>query len=303
MSDYYKILGLEKNATDEEIKRAYRALSLKYHPDRNSDPSALEKFKEINEANEVLSDPEKRQQYDMGGGISMDAGGFPAEFHDINQLFNNIFGGMPGMGGGFQGMPGMGGPGIRIFTSGGNVFEQLNKPPPIIKKIDLSLEFAYKGGSIPIEFERWNVENGIRINEKKSIHLNIPPGLDNNDVIVLRDLGNSVNNQIKGDVKFCFEIMNNTPFIREGLDLIYNKKITLKEALCGIKFELIHVSSKKLSFDNTEQPTVIKHGYRKVIPELGMLKDGAKGNFIIHFEIVFPDSLNKEQIEKLREVL
>jgi DnaJ-class molecular chaperone len=293
MSDYYRILGLERDATDDQIKKAYRTMSLKYHPDRNSDPSASEKFKEINEANEILSDPEKRRQYDMGGGIQMDAGGFPAEFHDINEIFSNIFGGMPGMGG----------PGIRIFTSNGNVFEHFNKPPPIIKKIDLSLDFAYKGGSIPIEFERWNVENGIRIIEKKSIHLNIPPGLDNNDVIVLRDLGNSINNQIKGDVKFCFEINNNTPFIREGLDLIYNKKITLKEALCGIKFELIHVSSKKLSFDNTEQPTVIKYGYKKVIPELGMLKDGAKGNFIIHFEVVFPDSLNKEQIDCLREVL
>jgi len=112
--DYYEVLGIQKGATDDEIKRAYRKLAKKYHPDLNKEPGAAEKFKEINEANEVLSDPEKRQKYDQFGFAGVDpnaaAGGFgdmggfaSGDFGDLGDIFNTFFGG--GMGG----MGGMGG--------------------------------------------------------------------------------------------------------------------------------------------------------------------------------------------------
>ena len=147
MSNFYEVLGISNDATDEQIKKAYRKLSLQYHPDRNTDPSASAKFQEINEAHETLSDPAKRAGYDNAGNPMQ--GGI--QFHDINDIFNSFFGG-----------GGAGGPDIRFFHHGmpqqGNhpFFQNLAKPMPIVKNIKLTLEQCYFGGSIPIE-----VENGI----------------------------------------------------------------------------------------------------------------------------------------------
>ena len=103
--DYYEVLGLKKDATDADIKRAYRKLAAQYHPDVNHDPGAEEKFKEINEANEVLSDPDKRARYDQYGFAGVDpnfnpnAGGSPfggagfGDFGDLGDIFGSFFGG------------------------------------------------------------------------------------------------------------------------------------------------------------------------------------------------------------------
>ena len=116
--DYYEVLGLSKGATAEEIKKAYRKLAMKYHPDYNpGDKNAEEKFKEINEANEVLSDPEKRQRYDQYGFAGVDPsygagqGGFGGGFGgaggvDLGDIFGDLFGGgFGGFGGGSSRAP------------------------------------------------------------------------------------------------------------------------------------------------------------------------------------------------------
>lgn len=312
MQNYYELLGVESDASDEQIKKAYRVLSLKYHPDRNNEPGASEKFKEINQANEILSDPEQRRKYDMSGmnpnfNEHNDMGGFPggfpggmhAEFHDINQLFNNLFSGFPpGMGGFAGGFPG--GPNIRIFTNG---VEQIQKPPAIIKNIELSLDEVYNGTSTPVEIERWVVHNGIRIHEKELFQLHIPAGLNESETIVLRDKGNVINEQIKGDIKICIQTKPHNEFIRQGNDLIYKKKLSLKDALCGFNFTIRHLNRQPIICNNTSCIFVVSPGYKKVLEGGGMIRDNERGKLIIDFDVEFPQNLTEEQIMSLNMIL
>jgi DnaJ-class molecular chaperone len=291
MANYYEVLGVPNDASEEQIKRAYRKLSLQYHPDRNTDPSASARFQEINEANEVLSDTKRRAEYDNGGD-SMQAG---VQFHDMNDLFSTFFGG---------GMGGMMGPDIRFFHQGmpGQFFQNLNKPTPIIKNVKLTIEQAYFGGSFPIDVERYIITNNIRTDERQTLYITIPPGIDENEIIILANIGNTIN-QAKGDIKVCIQIENNTEFKRHGLDLIYKRTVTLKEALCGFDFEIKHINKKTLAFKNVTNAFIIKPGFRKVVPEFGFKRDNTTGNLVIEFDVSFPDQLTSEQIKVLSETL
>jgi len=216
----------------------------------------------------------------------------------------NMFFGMPGGGGGI--------PGIQIPTmfKGGNVHKIRNgvpvnimqKPVPIIKTLEISLDEAYTGCKKPIEIERWVQDNNIKHIEKETIYVTIPRGIDENEIIALRDIGNVLSETNKGDVKINIKIINNTSLIREGLNLIYNKTLTFKESLCGFTFDLPYLENKLFKINNNTG-VVIQNGYRKVIPELGMTRDEHKGNLIIQFNVVYPEKLTDEQIEKLTQIL
>lgn len=308
---HYDVLGVSREASAEEIKRAYRALSLKWHPDRcppEKKEEAQSKFQEIGAAYETLSDEGKRQQYNA----ELDGFRFGGHHHmggqeeDISNIINMMFGG--------AGMPfGMhfeGGPGIHVFHGQGmpgfpphNFFQQMHKPPPIIKQIELTFEQAYNGYTLSVNVEKWIVKNDIRINTIEPISINIPAGIDNGDVIVIRDCGNAISNELKGDIKFTVKVNPSPVFERQGMDLIHKRTISLKEALTGFSFELTHVNGKLLCLDNMTKRTIITPNYRKNIPNLGIMKDGNIGNLIIEFSLVFPENLTEEQIAKLSEIL
>lgn len=312
--NFYEVLGVSNEAGDGEIKKAYRSLSLKYHPDRNPSEEAKSKILWINEAYEVLSDPGKRNQYDMelkfGGQMPPGFGGGPFThmnsmdgFGDINNLFNMMFGGgMPG------GMPGGGGPGpeIRFFHGGmpgmpgQPMFMQ--RPEPIQKNVQITLQQSYSGVSIPLDIERIILQGNMRTTENETIYVTIPPGIDENEIVVLPDKGNIIHD-MRSEIRICMKITNSTEFQRKGLDLIYKKKITLKEALCGFSFELEHINGKRMCLNNTSNPTIIKPNYKKIVPSLGMNREGATGSLIIQFEVEFPDSLTPEQVEQLNGIL
>ena len=318
----YDVLGVPKDASETDIKKAFRKLSLQYHPDRNNEPGAEDKFKQINEAHETLSDSNKRQQYDMesnghpffGGGGGGGMGGPPGvEVHDVNEMLRHMFGGGAPGGVSFGGMPGAsefnvffgGPPGFGGPMGGGHPFfqQQMSKPPPIIKNLKLTLEQVYFGGNFTIEIEKWNVKNNVKIQETSSINVTIPPGIEESEVIVIRDAGNTIENQLKGDVKICISIESNSDFQRNGEDLVCRRVLTLKEALCGFKFDLKHLNGKTLAFNNITNINVIKPNYKKIIPNLGMNKNGKTGNLIIEFDVDFPESLTDEQIQVLTETL
>jgi DnaJ-class molecular chaperone len=311
MTNFYNILEVTQDADETTIKKSYRALSLKYHPDRNpNDPGATHKFQEINEAYEHLSDPQRRAQHDA------ELNGFPqgeihiAE-HDLGNIFNMMFaGGFPGM----PGMPGMP-EGIHVFHMGGggmqggggfgphHFFRQMQKPPSIMKNVEITLDQAYFGCTLHVTVEKWRIQGDLKINENEVVYLNIPPGADHNEVIIMRDCGNVAREDLKGDVKFIVSIKNETAFTRHGMDLIYKKSLTLKEALTGFTVEIPHISGKLLALNNKTNSTIIHPNYKKVIPGLGMMRDSNKGNLIIEFDVSFPSSLTPEQITALEQIL
>ena len=313
---HYDTLKVSKNATPDQIKKAYRTLSLKYHPDRNGNSQeATANFQKINEAYEILGDPVKRQQYDMGGqflGGGFDGGNVHFQHsagpEDIHNLFSMFFnGGMP-MGGmhTFHEVPG-GGHDAHFFQAtgfpggGGNFFQNLAKPPPIIKNIQLTFEQSFSGFSYPLEIERQN--HTTKQHEKETIYVSIPRGIDENEIIIVKDKGHFINDAIRGDVKITIQLINNNLFKRYGLDLIYKKKISLKESLCGFSFEITHLNSKVLYLNNNTNRTIIKPNYKKLLPGMGFIRETNKGNLIIEFEIEFPDSLTEEQINEIEKIL
>jgi len=305
---YYDILGISKDANESEIKKAFRALSLKYHPDRNQNEDTTEQFQKIGEAYEVLSDPEKRSQYEnelngMPFGMPFSHMDSMNEFNDLNNIFNMMFNGMggPGMGG-----PGMGGPGIRIFHSGmgggPQFFQQFQKPSAISKTVNISLNQCYDGGVIPVEIDRFVVNNGIKYTEKVGLNVPIPKGIHEKDGILIEGEGNSIND-LKGDIKLSFKIEEHPIFKRREGDLIYKKKISLKEALCGFSFELQHLNGKMLFLNNKSNRTIITPDTKKTIPNLGIEYEGKTGNLIIEFNIDFPINLSEEQMNVISSVL
>jgi DnaJ family protein B protein 4 len=320
MKNYYEILGVGQDASETEIKKAFRTLSLKLHPDRNPDPEATTQFQYINEAYENLSDSEKRKQHDhelkYGEGNINPFQGMD-EFNDINNIFNMMFGGggfggihkMHSMGE-MNGMPGM--PGVRIFHNGpggfhaefSTSFNSRPQPPsPINKVVEITLEQCFQGVSLPVEIEKWTIINNMKINEIETVIINMPPGIDENDTLVIKGKGNVINDDLKGDLHIKVKINNNSIFKRQGLDLFLQKNLSLKEALCGFSFDIPHFNGKLLCLNNMNNPTVIKPDYKRVVPNLGMTRENATGNLIIEFIVQFPENLSTEQISALKEIL
>ena len=316
---YYDVLEVDKKASDGEIKRAYRQKSLHYHPDRNPSLDASDKMQQINEAYTVLSDKSKRRQYDLeqelgnnpfsffsqAAGMPFSHGPTSDESHqEINELFSTLFGNMinPNMG---QEMPN-----VRIFHGGipsEHLFRkptnQYSKPEPLTIPVNITLEQAYYGCTIPVNIDRWIMIGETKINEEETTYVNIYEGIDDNEMITLEQKGNVTSEQVKGDVKIAVHIENNSCFQRSGLDLLYNKTISLKEALCGFSFDLEHINNKKLAFNNKSNISVIKPNYRKKIPNMGMKRNDNVGNLIVTFQIDFPDKLTSEQQETLSNIL
>ena len=307
---FYDILGVSKNATTEQIKKEFRKLSLKYHPDKpNGDE---EKFKEINEAYQTLSNDEKRRQYDnknpgnyfnrnnrggfnhpmysSGGGFNgypmndmfssmFNHGNFP--FHFSNDMNNNA--------------------NIKIFRNGVEVNNKNIIPETINTNIKITMKQSYEGVSIPLDISRTIIRNQEKTKENESIYVEIPKGVGNNETIVMKNLGNIINEQ-KSDLKIKIILESTNEFERDGLDIIYKKNISLKEALCGFSFNLSFINGKIYTINNNSG-NIIYPGYLKELPNMGFTRGNNTGKLIIKFSISFPEKIDKENIEKLKDLL
>ena len=176
------------------------------------------------------------------------------------------------------------------------------KPSPIVKTVAITLEQAFMGCNQPIDIERIIYEGRTRRLEREVMYVPIPSGVDNNEITIIKDKGNVSQHGVKGDVKVVINLINNTDFKRDGLNLIYKKKISLKDALCGFKFNLKYINGKTFKINNAPG-NIINPNFNKEIPNLGLVRDNHKGNLIIDFEIEFPETLSGKQREELSKIL
>lgn len=266
---YYKILNVQENASIDEIKKNYRKLSLEFHPDRPN--GNAEKFKQINEAYETLSNPQTRQQYDMSV---------------LHPQMNQMPHGDPFMDMFFNGMHGFHG----LNINGINI-SQMFKPAPIEINFNVTFEQSFNGCSIPLNINRNVGPNHV---EHETIYVDIPQGIDNDEIIQIPNKGNKSHDGKIGDILLRIKLQQNYQNLsRQGLDIMYTHSITLKQALCGFEFDFEYMNQQKFKIQNHDN--IISPTYKKVIPNLGFTRGDKRGNLIIHFNVIFPTHLTAEQ--------
>jgi len=279
--DYYQILGLKKGATDEEIKKAYRKLARKLHPDLNpTDKDANKKFQQLNEANEVLGDAEKRKKYDQygkdwqhadqfeqsrqSGRRSAHPGGqdFSGNFDggEFSDFFSSMFGG-----------------------SGGRRSQTKYKGQDYNSDLQLSLRDAYT-----------THQQTLNINGK-SVRITIPAGIENGQVIKLKGYGApGVNGGPNGDLFITFSIANDPRYKRMGNDLYINETIGLYTAILGGDVTIDTLSGKiKLKIKPETQ-----NGTKTRLKEKGFpvyKKEGEFGDLYITYTIQIPINLTEKE--------
>ena len=290
--DYYKVLGVDKNASQEDIKKAYRKLARKLHPDLNpNDKEAHKKFQHLNEANEVLSDPEKRKKYDQYGKdwqhaeqfeqarqSQQRAGGYGSETFtgDFNEsefsdFFNSMFGGMGG--GGFR---------QRQTKFRGEDYQA---------ELQLNLSDVYK------THQQVLTVNG------KSIRITIPAGVEDRQKIKIKAHGGpGINGGPNGDLFITFHIINNTKFKRFGNDLHTSVDLDLYTAVLGgdVVVDTLDGKVKLAVKPETQNATKIKLK-GKGFPVYK--KEGEFGDLVITFQIKIPTNLTEKEKELFQELV
>ena len=173
---------------------------------------------------------------------------------------------------------------FKVFYNGRPI---QRKPPVIVQRINISLEQSYSGGVIPLEINRWIDVDGTKTMEKENIYVKFPKGIDNNEMILLKEKGHNFNAAQPGDVKVIFSVKNDTPFVRKGVDLIYNKTISLKEALTGLEMNIDHINGKKYKVDTVNNFCIINNNSNTSLPNLGMTRENVTGKLMINFKVFY----------------
>ncbi|PJB38728.1 MAG: molecular chaperone DnaJ [Deltaproteobacteria bacterium CG_4_9_14_3_um_filter_44_9] len=281
--DYYKVLGLDKNAGEKEIKKAFRKLARKYHPDLNpSDKAAQKKFQQINEANEVLSDPEKRAKYDKYGKDwehaeafekarqtqRQSGGGEGYRFsegtssEDFSDFFNSMFGGSRSA------------DSARTVKFRGQDYHA---------ELSLSLTDVYK------THKRTLTVNG------KNIRISIPAGVDNGQAIKIKGHGGpGINGGPNGDLYITFSIANHSRFKRVGNDLFTTNELDLYKAVLGgeVIVDTLDGQVKLLLKPETQNGSKVKLK-GKGFPVYK--KEGEFGDLYVTWSVKIPGNLSEKQ--------
>jgi len=312
--DYYSILNLTRSATDADIKKHYRKLSLKYHPEKNPDDQvATDKFMQVAEAYDVLSDPRKRAVYDQFGeeglknGVPSGSGECGAwtqgyTFHgNPDKVFRDFFGGdnpfqefydrVDGdLSMGFGGLHGRG---------------AKKQDPPIERDLFLSLEEVFHGCTKKMKISRrvMNEDGHTSSIRDKILTITVKKGWKPGTKITFPKEGDQGPNNIPADIVFIVKDKPHPRFRREGLNLIHTANVLLGRALTGTTVDINTLDERTLHIPIND---IIKPGYKKIVPTEGMPMSNdptQKGDLIIEFNIEFPQSLTPERKELVRSSL
>jgi curved DNA-binding protein len=291
-TDYYKTLGVEKNASAEEIKKAFRKLAVKYHPDRNpNDKAAEDRFKEINEAYAVLSDPKKKDEYDTYG-----SSGFHKQYsqEDIfrgfdfsnaykdmgagggEDIFSRLFGGGFGRGGargGFRGGPQRGG--------------------DLEMEVEINFRDAAQGAEKLIAFRRSG--------QREELKIKIPAGVDNGSKIRITGKGGQgEGGGPDGDLFLIIRVLPDQLFTRDGGDLFVDRSIPFSAACLGTSLDVPTLEGDK----RIKVPAGMQPGTKIRLKGCGIkpLGSNAKGDLYVRVAVHVPESLNSKQRKLVEEL-
>jgi len=180
-----------------------------------------------------------------------------------------------------------------------------SKPESIVMHLEISMDDVYSGTQIPIQVERWilNPNTNNRTFERETLYVKVYKGIDDGEIITIPDKGHIITNCSNGDIKVVIKVINTTELKRKGLDLLYGKHITLKEALCGdFEFEMKLLDGNSCTIKN-KTGSIIEPNFRKTYPQMGLTRGDQTGNLIICFIIDFPTQLTDEQIQQIKNIL
>lgn len=274
--DYYSTLGINRNASQDEIKKAYRKMAMQHHPDRGGDEK---KFKQISEAYEILSDPQKKQMVDMGvdpknqhhGGGGFNQG--PFEFHFGSGNFEDIFGNF-----GFGG--------FRHHV-------QRNKTISLV--VDLTLEDVLRGKDLDAEVI---IPNG----RKKIININIPAGIEEGQQIRYQGMGdNSIPNIPAGDLIVNVRVIPHRIYRREGDNIVVEKTVSAWEAMIGSKIDIETLDNKRLEINIPagSQPDTILSCRGEGLPNM---RNRQRGHLLVKIKIQIPKIVENEKIDLIEKL-
>jgi curved DNA-binding protein len=285
MKDYYGILGVPKTATQDDIRKAFRKAAMKHHPDRGGDQA---KFKEINEAHDILSDNDKRIMVDQGvdplnphqqrhQNQHFHSGGSPFEFH--------FGGGNPHMEDILRGFG---------FNAGWQQPQVPRKNKSLNINLRISLEEAYNGVSKELELTYPG-------NNTKSIKLEIPRGVDNNVTIRYEGMGDRTNpNLPAGDLLVNINVMPHPIFAREGINLLRDVMIDCFSAVTGTTAELTTLDGRYLE---VSIPAGVQPGTTLGLKNEGMrTNDGSVGKLYVRVNVQIPNNLPNEVLDLIEQI-
>ncbi len=286
--DYYQVLGIAKGSSDQEIKKAYRKLALEFHPDRNKSKDAEAKFKEVNKAYEVLSDPQKKQAYDQFGHAAFEGVAGQGPFGGAQGPFGQGFGGT---------QSGRYGPFTYTYTTSGNEggfdFGGFSDPFEIFEQ--------FFGGGNPFGRTQRRTVYSLEIDFMEAVKgttkrisidgrqqtVKIPPGVDNGSRVRF------------GEYDVLIEVKPHPKFKREGYDIVSSEEITFPQAALGTEIEAETIEGPvKLKIPPGIQSNTVIRLSKRGVPHV---RGTGKGDHYVQIKIIVPKNLSSKQKELLRE--